>query len=343
MKGLVNLLYDTIRALGNSSTIIIVRLKAGGIEVNKQVPEENARHGRRQAIQTEEQSSTSSTFGTSQQPQGDDAGVNTDEHEDTHADLAAGVDGLSATLGHMAAYFSGRANADDMDILSFSLYHLFCCVDSLYRTALPELLNSTTATTSEHSLTDDLLHRQFSWSKLRAIQHTTRRMEALCNLLSDATRCILDALDSTSEDGTSAEHTVLQPGALAQEDEQDWLQALNAEDWSEAIGILTESLGYWQQSYSQLALFSKYFAAVIPTVSLLVQLDEVFNALLDNSGAIFGDILPGFEAISVGDDDAVATLLFDLMHQVDQLLGQFDAALESLHTLIEHFALISNR
>jgi hypothetical protein len=65
--------------------------------------------------------------------------------------------------------------------------------------------------------------------------------------------------------------------------------------------------------------------------------------MLDSAGAIFGDILPSFQALAAGDDDAVATLLFDLMHQADQLLAQYDAVLEPLHALIEQFALKSNR
>jgi hypothetical protein len=56
-------------------------------------------------------------------------------------------------------------------------------------------------------------------------------------------------------------------------------------------------------------------------------------------GAIFGDILPGFQAISAGEDETVATLLFDLMQQVDQLLLQLAITREPLQVLIEHFAI----
>src|ERR1700730_15958035 len=163
-------------------------------------------------------------------------------------------------------------------------------------------------------------------------------MEPLCNLLSDATECILDALDMTSETIHSPQHipddaTVPWHVNAARDSEQDWVQSLNQERWEQALTAVTESLGQWQQSYNQLALFMDQFAHVASTPPL-IQLDEVFNILLDSAAGIFGAILPGFHAIAVGDDDAVATLLFDLMHQADQLLLQFDAALEPLQALI---------
>lgn len=307
--------------------------------MKSQTPEEN--QGRRPAMQAKEQIPVS-TLVASQKAKVGDTNIHGSEGEDPHKISPTGEAGLAVILGQVVAYFSGRADVDDMDVLSFSLHHLFCRVDYLYRNALPELLHSPISTTNELSPKDNLLQRQFLWSKLRAIQHTINRMEPLSNLLNDATKCILDALDMMSGNITSAENTIslLQ---TAGEDEWNWLQALSQEHWNQALRALTESLSYWQQSYSRLARLTNYFAGVVPTTSLLIQLDEVFNAVLASSNAIFGDILPGFQAISSGDDVAVATLLFDLMQQADQLLAQFDLALEPLHTLIEHFALISNR
>ena len=106
------------------------------------------------------------------------------------------VAGLSVILGQMAAYFRNRVNVDDLDVLNFSLHHLFCRIDYLYLTALPELLSSILAVT-EQALSDDLASRQNIWSKLRDIKHIINRLEPLCNLLVDATRCILEAFDST--------------------------------------------------------------------------------------------------------------------------------------------------
>ncbi|HLQ30696.1 MAG TPA: hypothetical protein VK140_15795 [Ktedonobacteraceae bacterium] len=264
------------------------------------------------------------------------------------------VDEIAVILGQMVAYFNGRANVEDTDVLTFSLHHLFCRVDYLYRTALPELMSvtpsapSASSTVAAQTLLEELLRHQHIWTKLRAIRHTLNRMEPLCTLLSDATECILDALDMTSETLHSShdipdDATVPWPVKSARDSEQDWVQSLNQERWEQALTAVTESLGQWQQSYNQLALIINHFALVASTFPSLIQLDEVFNILLDSAAAIFGDILPGFQAISVGDDDAVATLLFDLMHQADQLLLQFDAALEPLQALTEYFALKTNR
>jgi len=277
--------------------------------------------------------------------------TSSDEREDIHETTTPGTTELSMILEQMAAYFTDRANVDDLDVLSFSLHHLFCHVDYLYRAALPELLHNTTAPVTEQTHTDELAYRQSTWSKLRTIKHSINRLEPLCNLLSDATRCILDALDLTghiagTNPAITGEITLPRLAAMAQSEELDWLQSLNQEHWQQALATLTGCLSYWQQSYSQLAHFANHFAHVLPAIPSLTQLDEVFNTLLDSTCTIFGDILPGFQAISAGrvvDDAADATLLFDLMQQTDQLLLQFDTALEPLHALIEHFALMFHR
>jgi len=284
------------------------------------------------------------TLETGQHSKGKDTNIHaSDESEDTEQSDTVCAAGLSVILGQMVAYFSGRANVDDMDVLSFSLHHLFCRVDYLYRTALPELMSCSPSMMSEQSLTESLLARQYIWTQLRAIKQSISRIEPLCNLLCDATRCILDALDMTGESYTSSDDTIPQLAAHGKGEEQEWLQTLNQERWDHALTTLTECLSYWQQSYGQLALFVNHFAHVVRTIPMLPQLDGVFNILLDSTAAIFGDILPGFQAISVGDDEGVATLLFDLMQQADQLLVQLDTTLEPLQALIEYFALPASR
>ena len=80
------------------------------------------------------------------------------------------VAGLSVILGQMVAYFRNRVNVDDLDVLNFSLHHLFCRIDYLYITALPELLSSSILAVTEQALSDDLACRQNIWSKLRDIK-----------------------------------------------------------------------------------------------------------------------------------------------------------------------------
>ncbi|HET7637268.1 MAG TPA: hypothetical protein VFK47_00875, partial [Ktedonobacteraceae bacterium] len=163
------------------------------------------------------------------------------------------------------------------------------------------------------------------------------RVEPLCDLLNDVVNRMLDALDLTSDAEISLTKSAL-PNTLYT-DEQEWLRILNMERWDLAMANLTACLHFWQAEYSQCPLFVDYFARVLPPPPSLVQLDDVFAAILDCAGTLFGEILSNFQALSPGDEEIAATLLFDLMQQVDQLLLQLDLTIEPLHALTEHFAL----
>ena len=248
----------------------------------------------------------------------------------------AGAAGLSVILGQLVAYFSGRANIDDMDVLGFSLHHLFCRIDMLYRVILPDLLNGSTASEKPERSIEEYIQDQRIWTQLRAIKNTLERMEPLCHLLSDATESILDALDSTNGKHNARKHAGAEHSL---QDEQDWLHTLNQERWDMALTAITESLGQWQESHSRLMPFTTRFIDVVASIPSVSQFDAALTVVLDSAGAIFGDIMPGFQAIADEDDEAVATLLFDLMQQSDQLLVQFDSIVEPLQALIEFFAL----
>jgi hypothetical protein len=256
-----------------------------------------------------------------------------------------GAAGLSVLLGQMVAYFTGRASADDIDVLTFSLHHLFCRVDYLYCSALPELMHAKTVAQGEPAFLGEMVRRQFSWNTLRSIREAVNRMEPLCHLLNNAVEDILDALDQSGHAASPAERgsEKAESSVAMPESGHDWLQSLNQKRWNHALVTLTEQLGCWQRSYNELAPFVNQFANIIATVPSLVHLDGAFSVLLDCAGAIFGDILPSSQAISVADDDAVVTLLFDLMQQSDQMLVQFDSMLEPLHALLEYFAPGTNR
>lgn len=252
-----------------------------------------------------------------------------------------GAAGLSVLLGQMVAYFTNRASADDLEILNFSLHHLFCRIDYLYCSALPELMQANAVAQTEPALLGEILRRQYTWNTLRSIKGAVNRMEPLCHLLNNAVEHILDALDQTghavSSEEQGDEESEKLPFAMP-EGGHDWLQSLNHERWNHALVTLTEQLGFWQHNYNELSLFVNQFANIIATVPSLVRLDEAFSVLLDCAGAIFGDILPSSQALSVTDDDAVVTLLFDLMQQSDQILVQLDTILEPLQALLEYFA-----
>jgi hypothetical protein len=252
---------------------------------------------------------------------------------------ADGAAALSILSGQMIAYFGDRAYSEDMHALSFSLQHLYGSMDYLYRFVLPELLKTPRAAAgAETSPLDELVGRYTIWTKLRAIRQTFSRVEQLGTLLNDAAAAILDALDLTGEAQNSLEKPVRKDHPAPAEPE--WLRVLNQERWDLAFTKLTACLCSWQKEYSQLPLIASYFEPGHPSLPALASLDDVFAALLDSAGSIFGEILPEFHALSAGDDEIAATLLYDAMQQVDQLLQQFDLALEPLHALIEYFTIM---
>lgn len=243
--------------------------------------------------------------------------------------------GLAIILGQIVAYFTNRAQIDDLDVLSFSLHHLFCRVDFLYNSALPALANWVEAAQGR---TVPPEARQHIWTQLQTINRTLDRMEPLCHLLSDSTECILESFDLTSE-------MIPLPGKEEAQEEEEannekgWLQITDPERWEQAFSAVTQHLLSWQQSHTSLPAFTSQFARLLPTMPALPELDDAFATILDNAGAVFGDILPGFRVLLSSDESMVAALLYDLMQQSDQLLVKFETTLEPMNALIKYYAI----
>src|SRR5581483_9746857 len=102
-----------------------------------------------------------------------------DEKGGQDAARVAATGGLAIILGQLVTYFTNRAHIDDLDVLSFSLHHLFCRVDFLYNTALPELASWTTATRARPTQPDARTRQQI-WTHLQTINRALDRMEPLC-------------------------------------------------------------------------------------------------------------------------------------------------------------------
>lgn len=258
----------------------------------------------------------------------------------------AGTAGLAVVLAQLVAYFSRRADVDDLDVLSFALHHLFCRVDFLYQKALPDLREFTIPIHTPQTPidTEDMMRRQNIWMQLQTINRALDRMEPLCHLLSDATECILDSFDEANEADYATEplhEKTDDPTSQAEQDQQaDPLLAIDAVRWEEGLSAIIQNLQRWQKSYSKsdTLQFAIQFARLQPAVSGLKELDTAFATILDSASRIFGTILPGFRTLPVGDDTATAALLFDLMQQSDRLLVQLEATLEPLNALIKHFS-----
>ncbi|HEU0002611.1 MAG TPA: hypothetical protein VFQ36_17015 [Ktedonobacteraceae bacterium] len=245
----------------------------------------------------------------------------------------AATGGLAIILGQLVTYFTNRAHIDDLDVLSFSLHHLFCRVDFLYNDALPALAGWTAT-----QMQPDTRQRQQIWTQLQTINRALDRMEPLCHLLSDATECILESFDLTSDmiPLTGSENA---PEQEETSSAKDWLQVVDPERWEQAFSAVTQHLLSWQEHHTTLPAFSSQFAHLLPTTPTLPELDIAFATILDNAGAVFGDILPGFRAILAADESMVAALLYDLMQQSDQLLVKFETTLEPMNALIKHYAI----
>jgi hypothetical protein len=259
------------------------------------------------------------------------------EQQGHDATRMAATGGLAIILGQLVAYFTNRAHIDDLDVLSFSLHHLFCRVDYLYNSALPTLANWM-ATTQGRPMHTDARQRQHIWTQLQTINRALDRMEPLCHLLSDSTECILESFDLTSDMiPLPDDETTQEQGEAGSE--KAWLQIVDPERWEQAFSSVTQHLLSWQQNHATLPTFASQFARLLPTIPALSELDTAFATILDNAGAIFGDILPGFRAILSSDESMVAALLYDLMQQSDQLLVKFETTLEPMNALIKYYAI----
>lgn len=275
--------------------------------------------------------------------------------EELRAPRLAATGGLAVILGQLVAYFHRRAHIDDLDVLSFSLHHLFCRIDFLYETALPRLVALTQPEQAielhghdgpqhpqqQKNHAQYVRHREQLWTQLQAINRTLDRMEPICHLLSDATECILERFDaSTDMLGFLDQEPVRDRASEAseQDDASNYFQMIDAGRWDHAFAAITRSLLRWQEQYSKLTPFTTQFAPLLQAIPLLPEIDIALATILDSAGAIFGDILPDFRAILESDEAMIAALLYDLMQQSDHLLVKFDTTLEPMNTLIKYYA-----
>jgi len=251
--------------------------------------------------------------------------------------------GLVIIVERLRTCFKRSIDAEDMELLGFSLHHLFYSVNLLYRRVLPDLTACTMHAAEGQELTRDLGCQYCVWLHLQEAKRLLERIEPLCQLLNGAIISILASLDALRRLEEEQKAQKLQTPGLQerkrQEKEQCWQETLAQGRWELALSILTERLNSWHQSHTKRISFTIQFANLLPHIPTLAHMDTAFDLLLDNAGAIFGEVLQDFQAISVGDDEAMATLLLDLMQKVDQLLLQIDILLEPLHILIRRYAI----
>src|SRR5579883_257687 len=275
---------------------------------------------------------------------------------------------LAILLGQMVAYLSGKVDVDDLDIVSFSLHHLFCNLDSLYRLLLPSFAAALAAESERATDADGERLPPRIRVGLQDVLLAARQMLPLCRLLSEAGESTLGQLGygrhipGTWEDGKHEEGRTDAAGrpdeafadeqlarVEAQEDreraaesERDILYGAVSEGVEQALHDLAAMLICWQQRYRNLPSFRSLLYTLFPTTPLSLQPDTLFTQLLAYGCTLFGDIVPAFHALSPGDEEAVIMLLFDLLQQVDLLAVQCETLLQ-LFTMLGSHDLLATR
>jgi len=237
------------------------------------------------------------------------------EHTTVTTSVSA-EDGLQLLLQHLPDYFRGRAERDDVETLVFCLHRLYNCIDTLYQHTLPTLTRLTTVTSSTFA------HRHAVWEQLQAILLLLERIESHCHLLLSTTTSVLATLDTTESVALNA----------------DALTSVGTEQWQHAYEVLSSALHTWQEQQKAHLAFATTFAHT--SNASLTHIDTSLVLLFDSANAIFGDIIPDIQLVAQGDDEVVATLLFDLMQQNDLLLIQINKLVEPLQQITKHYAAV---
>ncbi len=228
-------------------------------------------------------------------------------------------EGLRLLLERLPEYFTGRAERDDIETLVFCLRHLYTCIDTLSQHTLPRLTRATGE--QKQAATSIVAYRHAVWVQLQAMLLLLERIESHCHLLLSTVVSVLGVLDTTEDGAFSTETHV------------------GTEQWQRAYEVLSAALRAWQGQHKTTLCFHTTFARVVGAASAesLAQMDTALTLLFDGANAIFGDIIPDVQLVAQGDDEVVATLLFDLMQQNDLLLIQIGKLIEPLQQLIKQY------
>lgn len=243
-----------------------------------------------------------------------------DEHE-----AQQGSEELAALLTHLKARFATETGSDDLDLLDFSLHHLFCRLTTLYRQVLPNLAFPPYIKLLPG---DDLPYYCHTWNQLEQLRRTLSRMEALAHMLTGAATNILDTLDAANPSSTTSDNT-------------DVNHKIRTGSHNSGEAFLTGMkihLNDWQHAHAEHRSFSTRFADLQPSVPNLAQIDTALDTLLNGACFMYGTILHDL-LIEHATTEQVATLLLDLMQQADLLLQAIDLLLDPLHALMKCFAL----
>ncbi len=235
---------------------------------------------------------------------------------------------LDTLQQHLTNHLADHVPQQEIEMFRFCLRHIFLCINTLHQ------LDFSDPTTMPHGASLTTYH--LGWQQLVSLTGTIERLESLCQLLQGALLAFLDGLDVplptpalTSSNG--AIHT--DPPS-----EQQELYTATHAQWNAAYAALADCLEHWQLSSIRHISFCERFSQLIPLIPTLPQMDSALTHLLEYTIAIFGDILLDSQAISMGDEEATATLLLDIAQRADQILICTDTLLAALPALVQHHA-----
>lgn len=238
------------------------------------------------------------------------------------------IEGLTALLEPLQAC-CGWCSLEEWESFNFCLRQFLNNIDMLYRVRLPELAAYSPQQGEQASRSEKLRASCYIWNCLRAMVRLLEQTEPFCQLISGCAYRILEVFDVDSE--VEAEQNDRNASGRRLVGSQ--------EEWEYGYAVMLELLKAWRRYQGRCRIFIVQFADLIDDIPGLLQVDSAFNLLLEHSSSIFGNILPRFHSSSGDSDEAIATLLLDMMQKIDLLLWQIDILLEVLHPLEKVYAI----
>jgi hypothetical protein len=242
------------------------------------------------------------------------------------------IEGLTALFEPLQVC-CGWCSLEEWESFNFCLRQFLNNIDLLYRVRLPELAAYTSQQVEQAPRSEKLRESRYIWTCLRAIVRLLEQTEPFCQLINSCAYRLLEVLDGDSD--MEAEQAVSGKDGNAGRKRL----ASSQEEWEHGSAVVLELLKAWRRYQDRCQIFLVQFVDLIDDIPGLVQVDSAFNLLLDHACSLFGNILPKFHSSSGDSDEAIATLLLDMMQKIDLLLWQIDILLEVLHPLEKLYAI----
>ncbi|WP_052890105.1 hypothetical protein [Thermogemmatispora carboxidivorans] len=241
--------------------------------------------------------------------------------------------GLSGLLAALRARLErGMPGTGSLELLLFGLRHLFLQLAALYQRRLPALGAATRPLMDGLVPPDYLPTRHAIWLALREVSGSLLQCDLFCQLLTSAGGTLLDLLDRGPVSDPNALASALAP-----------LPTIASVPPAGCCPLwLRQQLASWQESYQHLPPFALQFGrpGSLPAEVALAssaRLDRAFALLLEEAGAIFGELLPGLTQQKECRAPELALFLIDITQHGEQLQMTFAGLWEPLSTISEAF------